>query len=104
MFRRFFPMLALSHLSILAVLGLVLALGTRDAGLRRWNVTLVAGAAGVSVLVSLALSARLTRRLRRPLRSADRLPPTSLAKVTAASASSPKHTMKSATWCWPSTA
>ncbi|HTU20689.1 MAG TPA: ATP-binding protein [Gemmataceae bacterium] len=67
MFRRFFSTLVLSHLAILAVLALVLALGTTDADLRLWNVSLVGVAAMVAVLASALLSARLTRRLRRPL-------------------------------------
>ncbi|HTU90787.1 MAG TPA: ATP-binding protein [Gemmataceae bacterium] len=67
MFRRFFSTFALSHLAILAVLALVLALETQDAELRVRNLTRVVGAAVVAVLASLGLSARLTRRLRRPL-------------------------------------
>jgi two-component system, OmpR family, phosphate regulon sensor histidine kinase PhoR len=67
MFRRFFSTLVLSHLAILAILALVLALGTRDADLRMRNATQVAATAVAAVLASLVLSARLARRLRRPV-------------------------------------
>lgn len=67
MFRRFFSTIGLSHLAILAVLALVLTLGTHDPEVRIRQAMLVAGAAVVAVMVSLVLSARLARRLRRPL-------------------------------------
>jgi two-component system, OmpR family, phosphate regulon sensor histidine kinase PhoR len=67
MFRRFFSTFVLSHLAILAVLALVLALGTGDPDLRLQEVILVAGAGVVALILSLAVSARLARRLRRPL-------------------------------------
>lgn len=67
MFRRLFSSIALSHLFILAVLALVLALGAKDAESRMWNVSVAGGAAAMAVLMSLVLSVRLTRRLRRPL-------------------------------------
>jgi two-component system phosphate regulon sensor histidine kinase PhoR len=67
MFRRFFSTLALSHLAVLVGLALVLVLGTRDADLRVRQVTLIGGTAVIAVLASLVLSARLARRLRRPL-------------------------------------
>ncbi len=69
MFRRFFSTFILSHLAILAGLALVLALGTKDDELRARIVLVVGGAAVVAVLMSLALSARLARKWKRPLRA-----------------------------------
>jgi two-component system, OmpR family, phosphate regulon sensor histidine kinase PhoR len=67
MFRRFFSTFVLSHLTILAVLALVLALGARDPDLRLRQMMLIGGAAVVAVILSLVLSARLARLQRRPL-------------------------------------
>ncbi|MHB1423220.1 MAG: HAMP domain-containing sensor histidine kinase [Gemmataceae bacterium] len=67
MFRRFFFTLLLSHLAILAGLATIVAVTTRDADGRSRIVLLTGGAAAAAVLVSLALSARLARRLSRPL-------------------------------------
>lgn len=69
MFRRFFSTLVLSYLAILAGLALIISLTTRDAETRLQNVLLIGVAAAVAVPVSLLLSARLVRKLGRPLRA-----------------------------------
>src|SRR5579871_2862212 len=69
MFRRFFSTLVLSHLAILAGLALFLSLVTQDAETRLRIVLLIGGAAGLVVPLSMLLSARLVRHMRRPLRA-----------------------------------
>jgi two-component system phosphate regulon sensor histidine kinase PhoR len=68
MFRRFFLTLMLSQLAILAGLALVVAVGTRDAATRLRVVLLIGGAVVVAVPICSVLSARLARRMGRPLR------------------------------------
>jgi two-component system phosphate regulon sensor histidine kinase PhoR len=68
MFRRFFFTLLLSHLAILAGLVLIAAVWVREAEVRSRILLLIGGAAAAAVPISFVLSARLARRLGRPLR------------------------------------
>src|SRR5579884_2522744 len=69
MFRRFFFTLLFSNLVILAGLALIVTVGTGDAHTRLWMMLLLGGAAAAAVPMSFVLSARLARRLGRPVRA-----------------------------------
>jgi two-component system phosphate regulon sensor histidine kinase PhoR len=69
MFRRFFSSFTLLILAVFAGMALVIALGARDAEVRLRGLVLVGSAAAAAVLGSLAVSARLARRLSRPMRA-----------------------------------
>jgi two-component system phosphate regulon sensor histidine kinase PhoR len=69
MFHRFFSTLLLSHLAILAGLALIVSLVTWGAETQLRIVLLIGGAAVLSFLVNILLSARLARQLGRPLRA-----------------------------------
>jgi two-component system phosphate regulon sensor histidine kinase PhoR len=62
MFRRLFSAFLLMHLSILAGMALVVALGTQDERVRQKGVALIGGAAVIAVIGSLIVSFRLARR------------------------------------------
>lgn len=67
MFRRIFSLLLLSHLAVLAGLALIVALTTREAGVRMRLVLLIGGAAAIAGGVNFALSLRMARKWKRPL-------------------------------------
>jgi two-component system phosphate regulon sensor histidine kinase PhoR len=69
MFRRFFFILVLSHLAILAGLALVLTLALKDSEARARSALLVGMSAAVAVLASAVLSVRMARKWKRPLRA-----------------------------------
>jgi two-component system phosphate regulon sensor histidine kinase PhoR len=68
MFRHFFFTLLVSHFVLLGGLAAIVAATASDAGTRS-QIVLWIGVAAAAVLVSFVLSARLARRLRRPLRA-----------------------------------
>ncbi|HEY7326052.1 MAG TPA: ATP-binding protein [Gemmataceae bacterium] len=69
MFRRFFLTLIVSQLLLLAGLALIVAVATGDAVIRSRMLLWIGGATGLVVPISWILSARLARRLGRPIRS-----------------------------------
>jgi two-component system phosphate regulon sensor histidine kinase PhoR len=67
MFRRLLSVLILSHLAVLAGLGLILALLVNDAGIRSQGFLVLIGTAVATTALSIGLTARLTRKMAAPL-------------------------------------